>query len=248
MKKRWVHTAAIFAIFAPLSAFSQPRNQPGKADLQGIWQIHSTATFDLQDHNASLGLPAGRSVIVEPSDGKIPYRPAAMDQKTKNFENRASNDPLGKCFMPGVPRINYLDFPFQIFQTPQYVVIVYEFAHIYRTIYLNGQHPEGLDFWMGDSRGHWEGDALVVDVADFNDQTWFDMAGDYHSDALHVVERYTRTGTNTLRYEATIEDPKVFTKPWKISMTADRHTELNARLLEYECNAYAESAAKSAGK
>jgi hypothetical protein len=216
--------------------------QPG-ANLEGIWQAHSTAAFDLQDHAASLGIPAGRSVVVDPPDGKIPYQPAELAKKKENFENRTSADPLGKCYMPGVPRLTLLDFPFQIFQTPKYVEILYEYIHMARTIYLGpseSKHLDGVDFWNGDSRGHWEGDTLVVDVADFNDQTWLDAAGDYHSDALHVVERYTRTGPDTLRYEATIEDPKVFTKPWKISIALDRHTEPNFRLLEYECYAYAE--------
>src|SRR5262249_16576550 len=159
--------------------------------------------------------------------------------------NRATADPLGKCFIPGVPRANYLPFPFQIFQTPKYVIIAYEYDHASRTIALDGsKHLEDIDFWMGDSRGHWEGDSLVVEVADLNDQTWFDLAGNYHSEKLRVVERYTRTGPETLQYEAAIEDPKVFTKAWKISMPLSLHTEKGFQLYEYECHVYLEDAAQ----
>jgi hypothetical protein len=228
------------------AAYKVPRTADGTPDLQGIWQVRNTsAASDLGDHAGALGIPAGRSVIVEPLDGRIPYKPEALVKRRENFKNRDTADTLNKCYMPGVPRITYLDFPFQIFQTPKYTLIAYEYIHIYRTIFTNGTpHIDGLDFWLGDPRGHWEGDTLVVDVTDFNDQTWFDASGDYHSDKLHVVERYTRTGPDTLRYEATIEDPEVFTRAWKISLPLYRHTEPNFRILEYECQAYADEAAK----
>ncbi len=227
-------------------AYKAPRTADGTPDLQGIWQVRNTsAAFDLEDHAGALGIPAGRSVIVDPPDGKIPYKSEALAKRQENFKNREAADTLNKCYMPGVPRITYLDFPFQIFQTPKYTLIAYEYIHIYRTIFTDAsKHIDGLDFWLGDPRGHWDGDTLVVDVTDFNNQTWFDASGDYHSDKLHVVERYTRTGPDTLRYEATIEDPEVFTKAWKISLPLYRHTEPNFRLLEYECQAYADEAAK----
>jgi hypothetical protein len=146
-------------------------------------------------------------------------------------------DPLHKCYLPGVPRITYLPFPFEITQTPTMVGITYEYGHTTRTIYTSGStHPEGLiDFWMGDSRGQWEGDTLVVDVTNFNGKTWFDRAGNFHSDALHVVERYTPNGPNHIQYEATIEDQKVFTRPWKLSLPLYRRMEKHARVLDYEC-------------
>jgi len=150
-------------------------------------------------------------------------------------------DPEAKCYMPGVPRLNYEPFPFQIAQFDDHVLIIYEYIHIHRLLLMDGSphpDPEVIDFWMGDSRAHWEGDTLVVDVRNFNDQTWFDRAGNFHSDALHVVERYTRTGPDHMTYEATIEDPKVFTRPWKISMPLYRRQEKNVQLLEYECYAY----------
>jgi hypothetical protein len=148
-----------------------------------------------------------------------------------------------------VPRLTYLPFPMQIVQSPQQVTIFYEYVHNYRNIHLNRKtHLDGIDFWNGDSIGQWEGDALVVDVANFNDQTWFDRAGNFHSDALHVVERYTPVDANGMLYEATIEDPKVFTRPWKIRLPLHRHTEPNFRLLEYECQAYAEDAVNEQAK
>ena len=227
-------------------AYKVPRTADGTPDLQGIWQVRNTsAAFDLQDHGGALGIPPGRSIIVDPPDGKIPYKPEALAKREENFKNRDEADTFNKCYMPGVPRITLLDYPFQIFQTPKYTIIAYEYNHIYRTIFTNGsEHIDGLDFWLGDSRGHWDGDSLVVDITDFNDQTWFDASGDYHSGNLHVVERYTRTSPNTLQYEATIQDPDVFTRPWKISLPLYRHTEPNFRILEYECQAYEDEAAK----
>jgi hypothetical protein len=142
--------------------------------------------------------------------------------------------------MPGVPRANYMPYPFQIVQSPQYILMSYEFASASRTIRMNSKEEAPVDSWMGWSRGHWEGETLVVDVTGFNDQTWFDRAGNYHSDALHVVERYTATSPNTLRYDVTLEDPKVFTRPWKMSMPLYRRMEKNAQLLEYKCVEFVE--------
>ncbi|MBV9507688.1 MAG: hypothetical protein JO323_22055 [Acidobacteriia bacterium] len=221
-----------------------PRLADGKPDLQGIWEARNTAAEDLEAHSAAAGIRAGESVIVDPPDGKIPYQPAAAAKQKENFAKRATADPVNRCFLPGVPRVTYMHYPFQIFQTPEYVAITYEYVHASRTIHMKGSHLEDIDFWMGDSRGRWEGDTLVVDVADNNPETWLDMSGNFHSEALHVVERYTRTSPDTLQYEATIEDPKVFTRPWKISMPLYRHTEKNAQLYEYECHVYREREAE----
>ena len=205
-------------------------------DLQGIWQVRNTAAGNILDHTASLGIPAGRGVVV---GNEIPYQPWAAAKKQELFEKRATADPQSKCFLPGVPRVTYEPFPLQIFQTPKYIAITYEYVHAYRLIYLDGsKHPDDVDFWMGDSRGQWEGDTLVVDVTNLNDQTWFDMSGTFHSDALHIVERYTRTSADTINYEATIEDPKVFTRSWKMSMPLYRRTEKNLQILEYDCYAF----------
>src|ERR1700722_12432662 len=151
-----------------------PRASDGKADLQGIWQARNTAAGSLEDHGASAGISAGKGVIVDPPDGKIPYQPQAAKRRDETYKNRAAADPLSKCYLPGAPRVTYMPFPFQIFQTPKFVAMASEYDHATRTIPLDGsKHLEDVDFWMGDSRGRWEGDTLVVESADFNDQTWF---------------------------------------------------------------------------
>jgi hypothetical protein len=219
---------------SPAQAYKGPRTPDGKPDVNGIWQVLNTAAWDIEDHNAQEGAPGGQSVV----DGhEIPYQPWAAAKKQENDENRMTADPLRKCYLPGVPRITYQPFPFQIVQTPKYVVISYEYAHAVRIIYTDGSpHPLPNDFWMGDSRGHWEGDTLVVDVTHFNDRTWFDLAGNFHSDALHVVERYTPIDLgHVISYEVTIEDPKVFTRPWKMRMPLYRRVEKGLQLLDYDC-------------
>ena len=209
------------------------RTRDGKPDLSGIWQVMNTAAWDIQDHSAQKGVPAGQGVV---EGNELPYLPAAIAKKKANFENRATADPETKCYLPGVPRITYMPYPFQIGQTPTHVTMLYEYAHTVRNIFIGSPHIAGaIDWWMGDSRSRWEGDTLVVDVIDFNDETWFDRAGNFHSDALHVVERYTPSDADHINYEATIEDPKVFSRPWKMSMLLYRHKEKNLQLLEYEC-------------
>ena len=225
-----------------------PRTADGTPNLNGIWQANTTANFDLQAHVAkpspvvALGaagaIPAGFSVV---EGDEIPYKPDALAKKKSNAENWLKLDPEIKCYLPGVPRATYMPFPFQIVQSPTTVFIAYEFASAARAINMTSSLVEApADAWMGYSNGHWEGDTLVVDVKGFNDQTWFDRAGNYHSDALHVVERYTPTGSDSLRYEATIEDPNVFTRPWKISLPLYRRLERNAQLLEFKCIEFAE--------
>src|SRR5580700_9880575 len=227
-----------------IAAAPEPSKSDSRRDLQGIWEARNTAAGGLEAHSADAGIRAGDSVIVDPLDHRIPYQPWAAAKRAENFANRAAADPLNKCYLPGVPRIAYMPFPFQIFQTPEFVAITYEYVHASRTVHMkNPKHLDDISFWMGDSRGHWEGDTLVVDVADNEPSTWLDASGDFHSDALHVTERYTRTSPDTLLYQATVEDPKVYTKPWKISMPLFRHTEKNAQLYEYECHVYKENGA-----
>jgi hypothetical protein len=211
-------TSALMA--APAPPASIPHTAAGKPDFSGIWQASSTAAVGTE----------------------IPYQPWAAAQKAANFQKREKADPLSQCYLPGTPRIMYMDYPFQIFQTSKAVGIAFEWSLVYRLIYTDGsQHPADIDAWMGDSRGHWEGDTLVVDVGKYNDKTWFDMAGDFHSDALHVVERYRMTDPDTIQYQATIEDSKVFTKPWTITIPLRRRTD-RARLFEYVCQAEVEEA------
>ena len=197
----------------------------------------NTAHFDIEPHSARSGIPAGTGVV---EGGALPYQPGARARQAENWKNRATADTEARCFLPGVPRIMYLPFPFQIVQTPATVILFFEYLHATRNVFMETPHLKGpLEFWMGDSRGRWDGDTLVVDVVHFGDQTWFDRAGNYHSPALHVVERYTMTDRDHITYRATIEDAKVFTRPWTMSMVLYRQTEPNARLLDYECYAFA---------
>jgi len=235
------------------AAYVPPRASDGHPDISGFWQALNTApSFDIEDHAARVGVPAGYGVV---EGGALPYQESALEKKRANFNKRLTDDTVPKCFLPGVPRITYMPFPFQIIQTfpskrgdPEFgldrdlgIVISYEYLDAVRYIHTNGRpHPGHGDRWMGDSRAHWEGDTLVVDVTEFNEETWFDASGNFHSDALHVIERYTRTGPDTLKYEATIEDPKVFTRPWKMTIPLYRRQEPQLRLLEYYCHAYRE--------
>ena len=227
--------------------FRPARMADGKPDINGIWQALNTANWDIQDHGARQGpvvalgaafsVPGGQGVV-EGND--IPYQPWAAAKKKENADNWVKLDPEVKCFMPGIPRSTYMPFPFQIVQTPGHILMTYEFASASRIIYVNGKVAAPTESWMGTSNARWDGDTLVVDVTDSNDQTWFDRAGNFHSEALHVTEQYTLTDANTLRYEATIEDPKVFTRPWKMSMPLYRRQEKTAQLVEYKCVEFVE--------
>jgi len=229
------------------AAYTAPRTPEGQPDLNGIWQAVNTANWDIQDHPARQGpvvalgaafsVPAGLGVV---EGNEIPYQPWAAAKKKENAEQWLTLDPEIKCYMPGVPRAAYLPYPFQIVQTPSHVLFAYEFASASRTVYVDGKTESPVETWMGHSNGRWEGDTLVVDVTSLNDQTWFDRAGNFHSEALHVVERYTRVGPDTLQYEATIEDPKVFTRPWKMSMPLYRRLEPSAQIFEYKCVEFVE--------
>jgi hypothetical protein len=234
------------AVMFCVTAFGQsstgnaiPRLSDGKPNLNGYWQAINTANYDIQDHVASKGVPGGQGVV---EGNEIPYQPWALEKKKENFKNRALLDSEAKCWLLGVPRITYSGHPFQVFQgtASDRVTILYEYAHTNRYIYTkNTTHPRGpIEWWMGDSRGHWEGDTLVVDNVHFNDRTWFDEAGNFHSEDLHVVERYTLSDADHIDYEVTIDDPKVFTRPWKMSMVLYRHKEKNFQLLDYECYAF----------
>jgi hypothetical protein len=229
---------------APVAGETLPRTSGGKPDLSGVWQALNTAAWDLQDHGAARGVPAGQTVV---EGNEIPYRPEALIKKQDNSKNRATADPEARCTLPGVPRATYMPFPFQIVQAPEQITLLHEYRHAVRRIYMNSPHLEGpLEFWMGDSRARWDGDTLVVDTIHFNAETWFDRAGNFHSEALHVVERFTLVGLNHMDYEVTIEDPNVFTRPWKIRMPLHRRLEPHVRVLEYECFTFDEDEALQA--
>jgi hypothetical protein len=225
-------------------AYEPPRLRDGKPDLQGIWQVRNTANWDLEHHAGSFGIPAGLGVVVDPADGVIPYKPAAAEQQQRNFEERETRDPVASCYIAGVPRTMYSPHPLQIFQTPAEVVILSEYVHTTRWIPLTElPRYEGYESWIGDSRGHWDGDTLVVETVGFNGQTWLDHSGNFHSTALRVVERFARTESDVITYEATLEDPEVFTRPWTIRMPLYLHRDRD-RLLENECYLYAEDAGR----
>jgi len=229
MLSRYAVAAALVlaSVAAPSAQNAIPRTPDGRPNFQGIWQARRSGNDDV-----------GRLA----DGGSIPYLAAAAAERAKNFARRSTADPLSKCYMPGVPRIMYMEWPFQILHTTDHVAMLFEWTLDYRLIYTNGSpHETRVNPWMGDSRGRWEGDTLVVDVANQSEQTWFDKAGDFHSDALHVVERYTMLDPDTIRYEATIEDPKVFARPWTISVPLSRKTGVD-RVGEFHCQAEKEEA------
>ena len=258
---------AVTAILAaiPLQAQSQeyvPPRLPGTQlpDFNGIWQTLNTAHWDVRPHAAQpsvypemlgalLAVPAGPGVI---EGGEIPYQDWALEKQRENFAgrltrpitraiNESSGDGEAKCYLPGVPRATYMPYPFQIVQTAEQVLIVYEYANATRIVHTSSEPVSPALSWMGWSIGHYEGDTLVVEVTDQTAQTWFDRAGNFHSEALVVTERYTPAGPNHVNYEATIEDPEVFTRPWTISMPLYRRVEDNAQLMEFKCVEFAET-------
>jgi len=217
-------------------SYSPPRLADGRPDFRGIWQARETAYINIEGHRAEAGLRASPSIVVDPADGRIPYLPGALKQRDKNYERRATADPAINCFQAGVPRATFLPTPFQIFQSVGHLAIVYTDNHSYRIVLDSSiPHDDGIDFFMGDSRGHWEGDTLVVDVTDLGDQTWLDAAGNYHSDQLHVVERYTLLGPDTMKYEATLADAMVYARPWTLRLLLYRDKKPGAQIVEDEC-------------
>ena len=172
--------------------------------------------------------------------GEIPYKAEALKVRNVNRANRWKADPELKCYMPGIPRAHYMPYPFQIVQSPAAILMAYEYAGNNRVINMGKPTEPSVDTWMGTPNGRWEDQTLVIDNLGFNDQSWFDRSGNYHSDMLHVVERFTLAGKDHIRYEAMIEDPQVFTRPWKISMTLYRNVDPNAQLTEFKCVEFSE--------
>jgi hypothetical protein len=242
------------------TTYRAPRTPDGHPDLNGIWQALNEANWDIEMHVArpalavrpgpygpvpakevlALGaigaVPPGVGVV----DGELPYLPAALAQKKKNQETYLASDPEIKCYLPGVPRATYMPYPMQIFQSTKAFFIAYEYAGAVRNVYLKDPGPAPADSWMGQSVGRWEGDTFVVDVTGLNESTWFDRAGNFHSEEIKVTERYTRTSPDIISYEATITDPKTFSRPWKMSMPLYRRAEKNAQLMEFKCVEFVE--------
>ena len=252
---------AVAAVSADAQTTDIPRTQDGKPDMNGIWQALGNAHWDIEPHAARAALqmqagpvvpvpakpvlafgavgsvPSGVGVVV---GGEIPYLPEARAKKIENQENWSERDPEIKCYLPGVPRATYMPFPFQIFQSSSHFFIAYEYAGGLRNIYMEDPGPAQVDSWMGQSVGHWEGDTFVAEGSGFNDQTWFDRAGNHHSASMTVVERYTMTSPYHILYEATIEDPETFSRPWMIRMPLYRHVNEDARLGQFKCVEFVE--------
>ena len=239
-----------------------PRGPGGKhPDLNGIWQAMNAAHYDIELHMARPSLhlregphgpvpslatyklgavasvPPGMGVV---EDGKLPYKPEALAKKRENQADWINRDPEVKCYLPGVPRATYMPHPFQIFQGEDQLFIAYQWDGAVRDIYMEDPGPAAIDSWMGQSVAHWEGDTLVIEVTGFNDQTWFDRAGNHHSAAMKVTERYTPTSPDHLHYEALIEDAETFERPWKMSMPLYRRQEANAQLMDFRCVEFVE--------
>jgi hypothetical protein len=242
------------------------RTADGKPNFSGVWQANNEAYWDLQAHEArpgavtqpgvypyeyarvpaapvlALGAAAGvpGSIGVVAGDGQIPYKPEALKTKQENGANWIDRDPELKCYLPGIPRAMYMPYPFQIVQSTNKIQMAYTFANAARTIHLDKVEGPPDDTYMGHSVGRWEGDTLVADVTSFNGKNWLDRAGNFHSASARMVERFTPITPDAIRYEVTIEDPNVFTRPWQIAMPLYRRLEPNAQIIEYPCIEFSE--------
>lgn len=247
---------------AAAKSYDPPRTAAGKPDLNGVWQVLNRANFNLEPHAAqaaqvmvpgpivpvpskkvvALGavgaVPPGLGVLMD--EQAIPYQPWALMQRNENRNNWLERDPEIKCYLPGIPRATYMPFPFQIFHNDEALFFSYEYAGAVRNIFLEDPGPAPVDSWMGQSWGYWEDDTLVIETTGQNDQTWLDRAGNFHSEMLKVTERFTRTSDHTIQYEATLEDEKVYEKPWTISMPLYKRVGRDARILQFNCVEFVE--------
>jgi len=229
---------------------ARPDRIASRPNLNGVWQAINTANWNLEGHSASatafsqlgamFAVPPAQSVIVD-NNGMIPYTPDGLKKRQQNQSGWPKSDPEAKCYMAGLPRATYMPYPFQIVQGEKDILFIYEYAGANRSVHMTNHTEAPVDSWMGWSNGRWDGDTLVIEVNGFNDLSWFDRAGNHHSDALTLTERYSLAPDgNHLNYEARIEDPKTFTRPWTIRMPLYRRLEANAQLLEYKCVEFSE--------
>jgi len=230
------------------AAVARPARIAGHPNMNGIWQTNNnSAHWNLEDHSASatpfwqlgamFAIPAGQSIV---EGGTIPYLPAALKKRQENMAGWPKSDPEAKCYMPGVPRAHYMPYPFQIVQGQRDILFVYEYASANRIVHMSNHTESPVDSWMGWSNGKWDGDTLVIEVTGNNDQTWFDRSGNHHTEQLKVTERFSLQGDNVLMYEATMEDPGTFSRPWKIRLPLFRRLEPNVQLLEFKCVEFSE--------
>ncbi|HEX5048535.1 MAG TPA: hypothetical protein VFX89_15580 [Gammaproteobacteria bacterium] len=252
---------AAVALAAPPSGAQETATKPGaraarvggEPNLNGVWQAMNTANWNLEAHSAEeikpfwqLGslaaIPAGQSVVTSPENGKIPYLPEALAKRAQNRKGWPEADPETKCYLPGIPRATYMPFPFQIVQGGDGtdILFAYEYTTANRVVFMSNHQDPPVDTWMGWSNGHWEDNTLVIETTGFNDSTWLDRAGNYHSSALKVTERLTLMDPDHIQYEATLEDENVYSEPWTISMPLYRHVEPNAEILEFKCVPFVE--------
>lgn len=241
--------------------YEPPRANDGKPDLNGVWQVLNTANYNIEPHGTSAAMAMRKGPIVPvpakeivalgaigavPASlgvveaGEIPYQDWALKQRDENHANWLDSDPEIKCYLPGVPRAIYMPFPFQIFHNKDALFFSFEYAGAVRNIQLADPGPAPIDSWMGQSWARWEGDTLIVETTGQNDQTWLDRAGNFHSDVLKVTEKFTRTSDHTIHYEATLEDKKVYTKPWKISMPLYKRVGADDRIMQFNCVEFVE--------
>lgn len=241
-------SGTLLASFGNAQEFTIPRTAGDKPDFNGLWQALGNNHWGIEPHAARFSpdykwaavgaTPAGLGVV---EGGEIPYRPEARAKQIENQANWLERDPVMKCYMPGVPRGNYMPFPFQIVQSTEHIIMAYEFASANRIVYMDRPDFEApVPSWMGHSLGRFEGDTLVIDVTEQMPDSWLDRSGNHHTEQLKVTERYTHIGPNVLNYEVTLEDPGVYTRPWKMQMPLYRRLESNAQLLEFKCVEFAE--------
>jgi hypothetical protein len=244
--------AAAIVLAVSAARAQGPQDRParigGRPNFNGLWQALNTAYWNLESHSAEglnefwgLGaiaaIPAGRSVV---RGGTIPYKPEALARRNGNRARWPAADPEAKCYMLGVPRVTYHNMPFQIFQGEGDLLMVYPFAAAHRVIDMNDRSELPVDSWMGKSMGSWDGDVLVITTKWQNGESWLDRAGNYASNQLTVTERFTLLGPNHISYEATLDDPQTYTRPWTIEMPLYRLVEEHAQLLEHKCVTFAD--------
>jgi len=243
-----IAVAVTLSVMPAAGQAPNPARIDGHPNLNGVWQALNTAYWNLEDHSASgtqiwqlgalFAVPAGQSVV---EGGSIPYLPQALKRREELMADWPATDPEAKCYMGGVPRSNYMPYPFQIVQGNKDILFVYEYASSNRIVHMADHEEPPVDSWMGWSNGHWEGDTLVIEVIGHNDQTWLDRSGNHHSAQLKVTERWSLApGGNHLNYEATLEDPATYSRPWTIRMPMYRRMEQNAQILEYKCVEFSE--------
>jgi hypothetical protein len=242
-------TCALFGLGTTAGAQSGgeiPRLADGTPNFSGVWQSLTQANWNIEPHGASSGppeygallsTPPGRGIV---EGGEIPYLPAARAQQEQNYANRWTDDPELRCYLPGVPRANYMPYPLQIFQSEEHMLIAYQFAGAARIINLDEHQESAIDSWMGVSNAHFEDDTLVIEVSGFNGQAWLDRAGNHSSYALQVEERYTFAGPDAIDYEATLTDPQTYSRPWTVAFRLYRVADPDAHLMEFKCVPFTE--------